>query len=586
MKRKSSINDKKHLIPRLWRYIKPYKLLAFTAFVLTVLSNILSLAGPLLSGYAIDAIEPGIGKVDFQEVIKYAILMAVVFALSSVLSYILSVMMIKIGRNIVCLIRNDVFDKLSNMPVSFFDRHQSGEVISIISYDIDTLHSLISTDIIQISTSIVTVLGALIMMLSICPRLVLIFAVTVPIFAFYTRRRIKKVRPLYRKRSQELGKLSGFGEETITGQKTIKAYSRENYMLSRFDDINDDTTNASYNAEHLSSITGPVANFFNNSSIAFVCMFGGLLYMSGAITLGNISSFVLYSRRFAGPINEFANILSDLESALAAANRVFSLIDAKPEKPDLPEAKTLKNIEGDIEFKNVSFSYDFSANVLDKVNFLAKKGTVTAIVGPTGAGKTTIINLLMRFYDPQDGAITLDGVDIQELKRDNLRSHYSMVLQDTWIFHGTIYENIAYGSKSASKKDVEEAAKAVQVHNFIESLREGYDTVISDNGSNISKGQKQLLTIARAMLSTAGILILDEATSNVDIVTEQKITKAMNAITKGKTCFVIAHRLSTVENADNILVIANGKIVEQGTHKNLLKQKGLYERIYNSQFVK
>lgn len=586
MTNKAPANEKKHLILRLWKYIKPYKLLAFAAFALTVLSNILSLAGPLLSGYAIDVIEQGIGKVDFNSVIKYILLMAAVFALSSVLSYILSIIMIKIGKSIVYSIRNDVFDKLSNMPVSFFDRQKAGEVISIISYDIDTVHSLISTDIIQISTSIVTVLGALVMMLAICPRLVLIFAVTVPMFALYTRMRIRKVRPLYRERSQQLGRLSGFGEETITGQKTVKAYNREGYMLSRFDSINEDATKAAFNAEYLGSITGPVANFFNNSSIALVCTFGGLLYMAGAITLGNISSFVLYSRKFAGPINEFANILSDLQSALAAANRIFSLIDASPEKPDTPDAKTLDNVEGNIEFKDVSFSYDYSVEILDSVNFSASQGTITAIVGPTGAGKTTIINLLMRFYDQQDGVISLDGVDIQKLKRDNLRSHYSMVLQDTWIFHGTIYENIAYGSKGATRKEVKEAAKAVEMHKYIMSLPNGYDTVISDNGSNISKGQKQLLTIARAMLSPSSILILDEATSNVDIVTELKITKAMNRITKGKTCFVIAHRLSTVENADNILVIDKGKIVEQGTHKNLLKQKGLYEKIYSSQFIK
>lgn len=586
MTNKTPENNKKHLILRLWRYIKPYKLLVFTAFILTVLSNVLSLMGPLFSGYAIDAIELGTGKVDFRGVIKNIIFMAAVFLLSSILSYILSIIMIKIGKSITYSIRNDVYNKLSNMPVSFFDRHQAGEVISIISYDIDTVHALISTDIIQISTSVVTVLGALIMMLSICPRLVLIFAVTVPIFALYTRRRIRKVRPLFKERSQQLGRLSGFGEETITGQKTVKAYNKENYMLSRFEDINEAAAEAAFNAEYLGSITGPVANFFNNSSIALVCMFGGLLYMAGAITLGNISSFVLYSRRFAGPINEFANILSDLQSALAAANRIFSLIDAEPEKPDLPDAITLENIDGNVEFRNVTFSYDDKVEILDSVSFSAKKGTITAIVGPTGAGKTTIINLLMRFYDQQDGTITIDGVDIQKLKRENLRSHYSMVLQDTWIFHGTIYENIAYGSSGATKKEVEAAAKAVEIHKFIMSLPNGYDTVISDNGSNISKGQKQLLTIARAMLSPSGILILDEATSNVDIVTELKITKAMNSITKGKTCFVIAHRLSTVENADNILVIDGGKIVEQGTHRKLLEQKGLYERIYSSQFEK
>lgn len=575
---------KKYLLVRLWQYIKPYKGLVFTAFVLTLASNILSLVGPLLSGYAIDAIELGKGRVDFGTVIKYALMMIVFFAVSSLLGYVLSVLMIKIGRNVVYSMRNDVFDKLSAMPVGFFDRRQAGDVISIISYDIDTLHSSVSTDVIQIATSIVTVVGALVMMLAIRPELVLVFAFTVPVFAYSARRRIKRVRPLYKERSERLGKLNGFAEEAVTGQKTVKAYNREEYMLTRFEKRNINATQAAYDAEYLGSITGPVANFFNNCSLAFVCMFGGLLYMSGAMSLGNISSFVLYSRKFAGPINEFANILSDLQSAFAAANRVFSLIDEIPEKPDAENAVTLESTKGGVSLKDVSFCYDSTAEILSNVSFEAAPGSVTAIVGPTGAGKTTVINLLMRFYDPQSGEITLDGTDIRDITRTSLRSQFSMVLQDTWLFHGTVFENIAYGRDNAAREDVESAAKAAEIHNYIMSLPDGYDTVISDNGINISKGQKQLLTIARAMLSPSKMLILDEATSNVDTATEQKILKAMNRLTQGKTCFVIAHRLSTVENADNILVIDDGKIAEEGNHAQLLKKEGLYHSIYHSQF--
>lgn len=306
--------------------------------------------------------------------------------------------------------------------------------------------------------------------------------------------------------------------------------------------------------------------------------------MSGAMSLGNISSFVLYSRKFAGPINEFANILSDLQSAFAAANRVFSLIDEIPEKPDAENAVTLESTKGGVSLKDVSFCYDSTAEILSNVSFEAAPGSVTAIVGPTGAGKTTVINLLMRFYDPQSGEITLDGTDIRDITRTSLRSQFSMVLQDTWLFHGTVFENIAYGRDNAAREDVESAAKAAEIHNYIMSLPDGYDTVISDNGINISKGQKQLLTIARAMLSPSKMLILDEATSNVDTATEQKILKAMNRLTQGKTCFVIAHRLSTVENADNILVIDDGKIAEEGNHAQLLKKEGLYHSIYHSQF--
>lgn len=575
---------KKYLLGRLWQYVKPHRGLVFAAFILTLAGNILSLVGPLLSGYAIDAIEPGKGRVDFGSVIRYALLMIAFFAVSSLLGYVLSVLMIKIGRNVVYSMRNDVFDKLSAMPVGFFDRRQAGEVISIISYDIDTLHSSVSTDVIQIATSIVTVVGALVMMLAIRPELVLVFAVTVPLFAYSARRRIKRVRPLYKERSERLGKLNGFAEEAVTGQKTVKAYNREEYMLTRFEKRNINAAQAAYNAEYMGSITGPAANFFNNCSLAFVCMFGGLLYMSGAMSLGNISSFVLYSRKFAGPINEFANIISDLQSAFAAANRVFSLIDETPEKPDAENAASLEGTKGGVSFMDVSFCYDSTAEILSDVSFEASPGSVTAIVGPTGAGKTTVINLLMRFYDPQSGEITLDGTDIRDITRTSLRSQFSMVLQDTWLFHGTVFENIAYGSDNAAREDVETAAKAAEIHNYIMSLPDGYDTVISDNGINISKGQKQLLTIARAMLSPSKMLILDEATSNVDTATEQKILKAMNRLTRGKTCFVIAHRLSTVENADNILVIDGGRIVQEGNHAQLLKKEGLYYSIYHSQF--
>lgn len=576
--------NKKHLLLRLWQYIKPYKVLLIFAFILTISSNVLALFGPLLSGYAIDAIEPGAGRVHFNLVFKYVLLMIVFFIVSNLLGYILSILMIRMGRNIVYSMRSDIFDKLSVMPVSFFDRYQAGEVISIISYDIDTINSSISTDIIQIATSTVTVIGALVMMLTICPKLVLIFAVTVPLFACFARKRIKKVRPLYRKRSERLGKLNGFAEEAVTGQKTVKAYNREEYMLTRFECRNHDAVEAGYNAEYMGSITGPTANFFNNSSLALVCMFGGLLYMFGSITLGNISAFVLYSKKFAGPINEFANILTDLQSAFAAANRVFSLIDETPEKDDAEDAVTLESTHGNVALEDVSFCYDDTEEILSGVSLEAPSGSITAIVGPTGAGKTTVINLLMRFYDPNSGKITLDGTDIRDITRDSLRSQFSMVLQDTWLFYGTVYENIAYGCENATREDVENAAKAAEIHNYIMSFPDGYDTVISDNGINVSKGQKQLLTIARAMLSPSKMLILDEATSNVDTATERKILKAMNRLTNGKTCFVIAHRLSTVENADNILVIDDGKIAEEGTHEQLLKKQGLYHKLYHSQF--
>ncbi len=584
MNKKPDAPQKKILLRRLWRYLKPFKGLIAAAMALTLLSNLLSLVGPKLSGYAIDAIQPGKGQVDFSSVYLYALLLIGLFLVSCLLSYALSLLMINIGKNTMYALRSDIFDKLSKMPVSFFDRRQAGEVISIISYDVDTINSSISSDLIQILTSMVTVFGSLIMMLTICPRLVIIFVFTVPALAVYTRRRMKKVRPLFRKRSEKLGELNGFAEEAVSGQKTVKAYNREDFMLGKFDDKNSAAVETAYRAEYYGSIAGPTANFFNNGSLALVCVFGAMLYLSAAISLGNISSFILYSRKFSGPINEFANILSDLQSTFAAAQRVFSLIDEIEETPDPPEAAVLVNPVGHVAFEDVSFSYETGDRILDEVSFDAPAGSLTAVVGPTGAGKTTMINLLMRFYDPTSGSVTLDGQDIRSYTRDSLRASFSMVLQDTWLFQGSVADNIAYGTDGASREDVENAAKAAEIHDDILSLPNGYDTVISDNGINISKGQKQLLTIARAMLSPSKMLILDEATSNVDTATERRITKAMTKLISDKTCFVIAHRLSTVENADNILVVDGGKIAEQGTHESLLTRQGLYYKLYRSQF--
>ncbi len=581
---KKDAPQKTQLLRRLWRYVKPYKGMIAGATALTLTSNLLSLVGPLLSGYAIDAVQPGKGKVDFSAVYLYALLLVGLFAVSCLLGYVLSILMINIGKNTMFALRKDVFDKLSRMPVSFFDRRQAGEVISIVSYDIDTINGSISTDIVQIFTSVVTVTGSLVMMLTIKPKLVIIFVFTVPLLALYTRYRLKKVRPLFKKRSEKLGQLNGYAEEAVSGQKTVKAYHREDYMLRRFDEKNSEAVETAFRAEYYGGIAGPTANFFNNGSLALVCVFGAMLYLSGAVSLGNISSFILYSRKFSGPINEFANILSDLQSTFAAAQRVFSLLDELEETPDSPDALTLENPEGHVTFENVTFAYETGAKVLDEVGFDAPSGSLTAVVGPTGAGKTTIINLLMRFYDPLGGKILLDGQDIRDFTRDSLRASFSMVLQDTWLFQGTVADNIAYGADGASREDVENAAKAAEIHSYILSLPKGYNTVISDNGVNISKGQKQLLTIARAMLSPSKMLILDEATSNVDTATERRITKAMTKLTRDKTCFVIAHRLSTVENADNILVVDGGKIAEQGTHEGLLQKQGLYYRLYRSQF--
>lgn len=576
--------DRKGTILRLLEYMMQYKFLLGLALGLTIVSNLLSLVGPMLSGYAIDAIEPGAGRVVFERVFYYAGLMVLFYIASSVLSYLLAVLMIHISRKVVYHMRKDVFDRLMDLPVGYFDTHQTGDIISRISYDIDTVNTSLSNDLVQILTTMITVAGALVMMILISPRLVLIFAFTVPLSFILTKIITGKTRPLFRLRSRKLGELNGFVEEMISGQKTLKAYHQEKNTIEQFDARNEEAVETYYRAEYYGSVVGPTVNFINNLSLSMVSVFGALLYLAGQMTIGNISSFILYSRKFSGPINEAANILSELQSALAAAERVFGMIDELPEKPDVPEAVVLESTEGNVVLKDVTFGYYKDNPIIKNLNLQAHKGELIAIVGPTGAGKTTLINLLMRFYDAQAGMIQVDGHDIQKVTRSSLRNKYAMVLQDTWLFQGTIYENIAYGKKNATMEEVVKAAKAARIHSYIMHLPKGYDTVLTDDGTNISKGQKQLLTIARAMLLDADMLILDEATSNVDTRTEKQIQQAMRELMEGKTCFVIAHRLSTIQNADEILVVNHGKIVEQGDHQTLMERKGFYYNMYCAQW--
>ena len=572
------------ILARFWRYLGKNRGLILLALVLSVSSSLLALYGPKLSGQAINAIDLGAGKVDFDTVLRCATLMVIFYVLSAILSYVLHLVLLDLSRRVSRQMRHDVFESLSSLPVSFFDRYQTGDIISTITYDVDTVNQSLSTDLLQILKSIVMVVVSLIMMLTIAPTLVIIFAFTVPITFVFTRWLAKRVRPLFRRRSGKLGELNGFVEEMLSGQKTIRAYGREEAVQERFDRKNTEAVDAYTKAEANGTLTGPSVNFISNLSLSMVCLFGALLFLNGKVLLGDLSAFVLYSKKFSGPINEFANILAEIQSAFAAAERVFGLIDAKPEAPDAADAVVLTDTLGDVALQDVNFSYEAGKPIIEDLTMHAKPGSLTAIVGPTGAGKTTIINLLMRFYDVDSGAVLADGTDIRKLTRDSLRRSYTMVLQDTWLFHGTIFDNIAYSKPGATMEEVVAAAKAARIHSYISRLPEGYNTVLSDNGTSISKGQKQLLTIARAMLLDANMLILDEATSNVDTRTEQKIQAAMRELMKDKTCFVIAHRLSTIQAADHILVLDKGKVVEQGTHESLMAQKGFYYQLYQSQF--
>lgn len=586
------------VVRRISTYLFRYKGRVALCFALMLLSNFLALAAPKLSQKAIDAIELGVGRVDTDRVLFYGGIMLVFYILSAVLSYILAVLMVRLSQKIVYTMRKELFDHLTELPIGYFDTHATGEIISRISYDIDTVNTSLSHDLLQIGASVVTVVGALIMMASISPVLLLVFVITVPMSILYTAWRSKRVRPLFRERSQKLGELNGYAEEMLSGQKTIRAYRREKVIGERFDEKNKASVEAYYRAEYYGATVGPTVNFINNFSLSLVTTLGGIFYLfyllRGAgqmdilpiftISLGGVSAFVQYSRKFAGPINEFANIMNDLQSACSSAEKVFAVIDEMAEAPDAEGAEELSEVRGDVTLSHVRFGYVPERTIIQDLSLRAEKGNLIAIVGPTGAGKTTVINLLMRFYDVNDGQITVDGKEIREITRESLRQAYTMVLQETWLFHGTIYENITYGKENASREDVIRVAKMAHIHSYVESLPEGYDTVLSDDGANISKGHKQLITIARAMLADAPMLILDEATSNVDSRTEQKIQEAMLTLMKGRTCFVIAHRLSTVRNADVILVVKDGNVIEQGNHDALMAQKGFYYSLYHSQF--
>lgn len=576
--------NRRQVILRLLGYMMRHRWMALGAIALTVTGNLLALLGPMLSGYAIDAIGTGPGEADFQRIFSYCALMLLFYLISSVMAYLLSVLMVKLSQRVAYQLRADLFNKLVDLPVRFFDGHQTGDIISRVSYDIDTVTSSLSNDFLQIAASSIMVLGSLGMMLTISPPLIVVFVVTVPISVLFIRYRTRTIRPLFSRRSAKLGELNGLVEEIISGQKTTKAYHQEETMIGRFDAKNEEAVQAYYKADYYGSTVGPSVNAINNLSLALISVFGALLFLRGSISLGNLSSFVLYSRKFSGPINEMANIISELQSACSAAERVFRLIDEEPEPADAPQALELTDVQGDVQMEHIHFGYDPDKTIIHDLSLHAKPGSLVAIVGPTGAGKTTIINLLMRFYDPQSGSIRMDGHDSRDITRKSLRAAYTMVLQDTWLFYGTIYENIAFSRPGATREEVIEAAKAAKIHSYIMQLPDGYDTVITEDGMNISQGQKQMLTIARAMLSDAKMLILDEATSNVDTRTEQQIQSAMRELMQDRTCFVIAHRLSTVQNADTILVVQHGDIVEQGSHEQLMQQGGVYAGMYHSQF--
>ena len=575
--------DARGTLIRTLRYMVNYRYLVLFLLVCTFASNVGNLLGPSFAGKAIGA-AVGPGQVDFVTVSHYAKYMLAAYLFSNIMSFLVNQGMMLTGRRVANQMRRDVFNKLMVLPVSYFDRNQAGDIISRVSYDIDVVTTSLSSDLVQIMTSIVTVVGSFLMMCIISPPMTVILFVTVPLAVCFTRYMGKRTRPLYSRRSAAYGEMNGYVEEMFSGQKTILAYAYENDVCEEFSGINHKAADAYCAADTVGMTTGPTVNLINNLGLSLIGLLGAVLYMFGLTGMEQISAFVLYSRKFSGPINEIANIINEIYSALAAAERVFTLLDQPGEPADLPDAEVLSDVEGKVEAEHVSFGYLPGRTILHDLNLKAEPGQTVAIVGHTGAGKTTIINLLMRFYDVDAGEIRVDDKELHHLTRSSLRRAYAMVLQDTWVFQGTIFDNIAYGKEGATREEVVAAAKAARIHDYIMRLPDGYDTVISEDGGNISKGQKQLLTIARAMLYDTQMLILDEATSNVDTNTEQKVQKAMQELMRGKTSFVIAHRLSTIQNADKILVMEHGDVMEQGTHEELMARKGVYYKLYASQF--
>ncbi len=576
--------DTKQTLIKLFSYVNDVKWLFVVAIVLTISANALQLLGPYLTGNVIDLISQPSDQV-WNMVIQNILWMLGVYVLSSVLMYALSSLMIYISQKIVVNMRQDLSNKFLDLPVNYVDKHQIGDMLSRISYDIDTINTSLSTDLVQLFGSFIVVIGAFGMMLWISLPLLTVFFITIPLSILTTSFLTKRTRPLFRERSRKLGDMNGYVEETLSGLKTIKAYSQQDTMYSSFKEKNYEASEAYYKADYYGSIVGPTVGFINNISLTLISVFGSILYLVNMISIGNISSFILYSRKFSGPISEAANMIAELQSTLAAAERVFRVLN-EPIEVDVQTSIELNDdVQGDVQFEHVNFSYLPNKPVLKDVNLEVKAGSLVAIVGPTGAGKTTLINLIMRFYQPDSGIIRVDGNDISKLTLNQLRTKFSMVLQDSWLFHGSIYENLIYGNEHATKEDVIRIAKEVHIHNFIERCKDGYDTLVTDDGVNLSKGQRQLITIARAMLANKPMIILDEATSNVDTLTEKRIQSAMKKLMAGKTCFVIAHRLSTIINADIILVVHDGNIVEQGSHNELMLKKGHYYHLYMAQFA-
>ncbi|WAH44654.1 ABC transporter ATP-binding protein/permease [Alicyclobacillus fastidiosus] len=579
--------DFKGTLRRLMKYFRPHRFRLMVVVLTTILSTVFSIVSPDLMGKATTLLFKGVMARDlkFAPIVHILVVLAVLYVLSSAFSYVQQYVMAGVAQKTVYALRREANQKLARLPLKFFDARPNGEILSRFVNDFDNISNTLQQSLTQLIGSVITFVGVIVMMLTISPLMTLVVALTLPLSLLVTRMVAKRSQKNFKAQQKSLGQLNSHVEEMYTGHKIVKAFGHEERSIAKFEEINRQLYESGWRSQFVSGLIMPLMNFIGNLGYLFVSVIGGILVMRRAIQIGDIQAFIQYTRQFSQPLTQLSSIANIIQSTIASAERVFELLDEMEEVEEPLDAKVIDQPKGDVAFHDVKFGYRSDALLIEDMNIDVLSGQTVAIVGPTGAGKTTLVNLLMRFYEVNGGKITIDGRDIAHLKRDNLRSLFGMVLQDTWLFHGTIYENIAYGRADATEEDVVQAAKSAHADRFIRTLPDGYQTILNEEASNLSQGQKQLLTIARAILKDPAILILDEATSSVDTRTEVLIQNAMKELMKGRTSFVIAHRLSTIRDADLILVMDRGTVVEQGTHSALLERGGFYAELYNSQFA-
>ena len=581
VKSNEKLNNPKETINRLLKYIGSKKASLILIFVFCVITTLVSIFGTKLNG---DIVDNYIATGNMSGLYKICMVLIAMYLAATASTFVQNRLMVSIAQKTSSDIRKDLYEKMQHLPLKYYDTHSSGDLMSRLTNDVDNINITLSQSITQLISGVINIVGMLIAMLMLSPQLTIIGLLTIPITIMGTRTIMKYTQPLFIKKQGDLGKLNGYIEEMVSGQKAVLLFGQEENVKKEFDHINKNITKSAILEDAISGCMGPINNFINNLTYLVLAVCGGVFILKGMdISVGVVFTIILYMRNFNQPINQILNISNTLQGALAGAERVFEVMDENPEI-DKEESVDVDNLQGEVNLENVEFSYNNDKKILKNINLTAHKGQTIAIVGPTGSGKTTIINLLNKFYTIDSGKISIDGKNIDDITMESLRKSVSVVLQDTYLFSVSIRENLRYGNLNATDEEIEKAAKLANAHHFIMQLEDGYETVLSDNGSNLSQGQRQLLAIARAILSNSSILILDEATSSIDTRTEVAIQEAMVNLMKGKTTFIIAHRLSTIRSADKILALKDGEIIERGTHDELLKLNGFYANLYNSQF--